>query len=107
MKKIRINELARECEQPNSAVLALLSQFGVTEKKTHSSSVDDDVADQIRRHFGIVVERPAVAEPEAPAAEAAPGPEVVPDALSAAPADSSVHGESDTIEDAGSSSEQV
>jgi translation initiation factor IF-2 len=64
MKKIRINELARECEQPNSEVLAILPQFGVTEKKTHSSSVDEDVADKVRRHFGAFVER---AQPETPA----------------------------------------
>jgi len=65
MKKIRINELARECEQPNNAILAVLPRFGVTEKKTHSSSVDEDVAEKVRRYFGIVVEKP---EPEAPAA---------------------------------------
>ncbi|MBM3746708.1 MAG: translation initiation factor IF-2 [Acidobacteria bacterium] len=65
MKKIRINELARECEQPNSAILALLAEFGVTEKKTHSSSVDEDVADQVRRHLGILVEEAAPEQPEA------------------------------------------
>jgi translation initiation factor IF-2 len=53
MKKIRINELARECEQPNSAIIAILPEFGVTEKKTHSSSIDEDVAIRIRRHFGV------------------------------------------------------
>lgn len=68
MKKIRINELARECEQPNSVILALLPQFGITEKKTHSSSIDEEIADKIRRHFGIVVEREEA--PPAPAAEA-------------------------------------
>ncbi len=63
MRKIRINELARECEQPNHAVIQILPQFGVTEKKTHSSSIDEDVADRIRAHFGAVVEhRPE--EPE-------------------------------------------
>ncbi|MEK7409754.1 MAG: translation initiation factor IF-2 [Acidobacteriota bacterium] len=66
MKKIRINELARECEQPNAAILAILSPFGVTEKKTHSSSVDEDVADKIRRHFGVLVEQPAAEEAAAP-----------------------------------------
>jgi translation initiation factor IF-2 len=54
MKKIRINELARECEQPNSAIIAVLPEFGVTEKKTHSSSIDEDVAILIRRHFGVM-----------------------------------------------------
>jgi len=52
-------------------VLALLSQFGVTEKKTHSSSIDEDIADKIRRHFGILVERPEEAAPEAAGALAA------------------------------------
>jgi translation initiation factor IF-2 len=66
MRKTRINELARECEQPNSAIIAILPQFGVTEKKTHSSSIDDDVADRIRRHFGVLAEE---AEPEAAGAE--------------------------------------
>ncbi|MGD0202068.1 MAG: translation initiation factor IF-2 N-terminal domain-containing protein, partial [Bryobacteraceae bacterium] len=78
MSKVRINELARECEQPNSAVLALLAEFGVTEKKTHSSSIDADVADKIRRRFGIHVETPeaesagALAQPAEGAPEAAP-----------------------------------
>ena len=64
MKKIRINELARECEQPNSVILALLPQFGITEKKTHSSSIDEEIAEKIRRHFGIIKEQPE-AEPQA------------------------------------------
>ena len=49
MKKIRINELARELEVKPQRVLDLLPEFGVTEKKTHSSSVDEDVAEKIRR----------------------------------------------------------
>jgi translation initiation factor IF-2 len=69
MKKIRINELARECEQPNSAIIAVLPQFGVTEKKTHSSSIDEDVAERIRRHFGAPG---AGAESEGPGESAAP-----------------------------------
>ncbi len=71
MKKIRINELARECEQPNSVIIAILPQFGVTEKKTHSSSIDEDVANEIRRHFGVFVEQ---REAEAPVEEGEPAP---------------------------------
>ncbi len=56
MKKIRINELARECEQPNGVIIGILLQFGVTEKKTHSSSIDEDVADRIRAHFRALAE---------------------------------------------------
>ncbi|MGA2326300.1 MAG: translation initiation factor IF-2 [Bryobacteraceae bacterium] len=78
MKKIRINELARECEQPNSVIIAILPEFGVTEKKTHSSSIDEDVADAIRRHYGVFVEPrapeiAAEAREPAPAAAAEPG----------------------------------
>ena len=44
MKKIRINELARELEVKPGVILDLLPELGVQEKKTHSSSVDEDVA---------------------------------------------------------------
>src|SRR5438105_9344300 len=49
MGKIRINELARQLEVPSHEILEMLPKLGVTEKKTHSSSVEDDVAEQIRR----------------------------------------------------------
>ena len=52
MSKIRINELARELEVPNNRILELLPGLGVTEKKTHSSSIDDDVAIKIRHIIG-------------------------------------------------------
>ncbi len=88
MKKIRINELARELEVKPQRVLELLPEFGVTEKKTHSSSVDEDVAEKIRRlvageggggegrearheepeEFEMAHETVAVAEPPAPVA---------------------------------------
>jgi translation initiation factor IF-2 len=82
MKKTRINELARELEVKPNRILELLPEFGVTEKKTHSSSIDDDVADQIRRHLGGYVgprEMPAdeVAEIE-PESPAAPAPSAAP-----------------------------
>src|SRR5579859_7941193 len=48
MKKIRINELARQLEMPSHEILDMLPELGVTEKKTHSSSIDEDVADKIR-----------------------------------------------------------
>src|SRR5687767_14687828 len=53
MSKIRINELARELEVKPSRILDLLPELGVHDKKTHSSSLDDDVAAAIRRHFGF------------------------------------------------------
>ena len=53
MKKIRINELARELEVKPGVILDLLPEFGVSEKKTHSSSIDEDVAISVKhRLFG-------------------------------------------------------
>ncbi len=49
MSKIRINELARELEVKPNVILDLLPELGVGDKKTHSSSLDDDVALQIRQ----------------------------------------------------------
>jgi translation initiation factor IF-2 len=47
--QIRINELARELEVKAKAILELLPGLGVAEKKTHSSSVDVDVAEKVRK----------------------------------------------------------
>ncbi len=67
MSKIRINELARELEVKPNVILELLPELGVSEKKTHSSSIDEDVALEVRRR--LVGENGAVA---APAREAEP-----------------------------------
>src|SRR5580698_8412174 len=53
MKKIRINVLARELEVKSHLILDLLPGLGVSEKLTHSSSIDEDVADKLRIRFGI------------------------------------------------------
>ena len=52
MSKIRINELARELEVKPNRILELLPEFGVEEKKTHSSSIDEDVAIAIKKKLG-------------------------------------------------------
>ena len=44
--KIRINDLARELEVKSKAILDVLTKVGVTEKKTHSSSIEEDEAEQ-------------------------------------------------------------
>src|SRR5579862_8695478 len=71
MKKIRINELARELEVKAHEILERLPELGVTEKKTHSSSLDEDVAIKLRRLYGVEapVEEPGeeAAEPDVPA----------------------------------------
>src|ERR1700690_4305241 len=55
MKKIRINELARELEVKAHEILDRLPELGVSEKKTHSSSIDEDVAIKLRRLYGFDV----------------------------------------------------
>ncbi len=96
MKKIRINELARELEVKAQEIIDRLPEFGVTERKTHSSSVDEDVAIKLRRAFGHgAPEEPAEPEvkepapdagqpapqrPEAPAPQAEPKADAAPEA---------------------------
>src|SRR5258708_1395623 len=70
MKKIRINELARQLEIPSHEILEMLTELGVAEKKTHSSSIDDDVAEKIRLRVsgnGTAVAEPRAEEQEQPA----------------------------------------
>ncbi|MFY9561246.1 MAG: translation initiation factor IF-2 N-terminal domain-containing protein, partial [Terriglobales bacterium] len=51
MSKIRINDLARELEVKSKAILDALIEVGVTEKKTHSSSLEEHEAALLRKHF--------------------------------------------------------
>jgi translation initiation factor IF-2 len=88
MKKIRINELARELEVKAHEILERLPELGVTEKKTHSSSIDEDVALRLRRLYGqevpeldemerattIAEEAPVEIAEEPPSAQPAPRP---------------------------------
>jgi translation initiation factor IF-2 len=55
--KIRINDLARELEVKSKAILDVLPQVGVTEKKTHSSSIEVDEAERVRQFFTKQAER--------------------------------------------------
>ncbi len=74
--QIRINELARELEVKAKMILDYLPQAGVTEKKTHSSSIDVAAAEKVRRHFAelaaaeVAAEKAAVAEKAAKEAAA-------------------------------------
>src|SRR5438874_1405622 len=65
--QVRINELARELEVKAKAIIDLLPGFGVTEKKTHSSSIPVDVADKVRKKIQGVAEAEAQAEAAAKA----------------------------------------
>ena len=71
MGKIRINELARELEVKSNVVIEYLAELGIPDKKSHSSALDDDLADKVRGHFRAGGE---TAMEEVEAAPAAPSP---------------------------------
>src|ERR1700685_1037386 len=48
MSKVRINDLARELEVKSKAIRDTLPLVGVTEKKTHSSSLEEHEAEKVR-----------------------------------------------------------
>src|SRR6516165_9842448 len=73
--QVRINELARELEVKAKAIIDLLPGFGVSEKKTHSSSIPVDVAERVRQAIRgsvdaeaaeAVAKRPVAPAPAAP-----------------------------------------
>ncbi|HXY06510.1 MAG TPA: translation initiation factor IF-2 [Terriglobales bacterium] len=67
MSKIRINDLARELEVKSKAILDVLPGVGVTEKKTHSSSLEEHEAEKVRAHFRAAAgESPAAAKAARP-----------------------------------------
>ena len=76
MGKIRINELARELEVKSNVVIDYLAEVGHPDKKSHSSALDDDLADKVRAHFRAGGE--SATEPEkveaAPPAPVQPAP---------------------------------
>jgi len=51
MSKVRINDLARELEVKSKPILDALKAVGVTEPKTHSSSIEEDEAEKVRAYF--------------------------------------------------------
>jgi hypothetical protein len=63
---LRINELARELEVKAKVLIYLLPCFGVTEKKTRTSSIPINVAQQIRAARALIHRAAALAT--APAA---------------------------------------
>jgi len=65
--QVRINELARELEVKAKAIIDLLPGYGVTEKKTHSSSIPEDVAEKVRKKILGAAEEEAQAEATAKA----------------------------------------
>jgi translation initiation factor IF-2 len=50
-EKIRINDLARELEVKAKVILEILPLVGVSEKKTHSSSIMVDEAESVKKYY--------------------------------------------------------
>src|SRR5258707_378993 len=65
LNQIRINELARELEVKAKAIIDYLPEAGVTEKKTHSSSIDVSAAEVVRKHFRDAADAEAAGEEKA------------------------------------------
>src|SRR5271155_2984400 len=93
--QVRINELARELEIKAKVLIEYLPEVGVTEKKTHSSSIDNSHAELVRKHFLGLAAQEAAAEAEKvkaaatkskPSRPAAPAQPAAPIAAAAAPA---------------------
>jgi len=59
MSKVRINDLARELEVKSKAILDSLPHVGVTEKKTHSSSLEEHEAEKVRAYIRGMAEASA------------------------------------------------
>ena len=62
MSKVRINDLARELEVKSKAILDTLPLVGVTEKKTHSSSLEEHEAEKVRVYIRSSAEGSSAAE---------------------------------------------
>ena len=66
---IRINDLCRELKIKAKVLIDYLPQVGLTEKKTHSSSIDLATAEKVRKHFGELVRAGVPLNPSLPQSE--------------------------------------
>src|SRR5271168_2350459 len=83
--QIRINELARELEIKAKVLIDYLPEVGVKEKKTHSSSIEVDQAERVRKHFlGLAAQEAAAEAAKTAAVKAKAAPRSAP--VAAAPA---------------------
>src|SRR5580704_8054903 len=84
--QIRINKLARELEIKAKMLIDYLPEIGVTEKKTHSSSIEVEQAVLVRKHFQqLAAEEAAAEEAKNPKAKPAARPVAAPPPAAAPP----------------------
>ncbi|HWP84043.1 MAG TPA: translation initiation factor IF-2 N-terminal domain-containing protein, partial [Terriglobia bacterium] len=68
---MRINELARELEVKAKAIIDYLAEIGVEGKRSHSSTIEEELVEKVKAHFRAE----AASQPPAPPAAPAPAPE--------------------------------
>jgi len=51
LRKVRINDLARELEVKSKLILDVLLKVGIVERKTHSSSIEEDEARRVTKYI--------------------------------------------------------
>src|SRR5262252_6786963 len=66
MPKLRVYQLARELNRDNAEIIRELQHMGVP-VTSHSNTVEDRLADRLRRELGVYA--PEEAKPEAPQEE--------------------------------------
>lgn len=65
--QVRVNDLARELQVRAKEIIDLLPEFGVTEKKTHSSDIPADAAEKVRKRINPSANAAVDPETTAPA----------------------------------------
>src|SRR5688572_1340544 len=63
MPKLRVYQLARELNRDNSEIIRELQHMGVP-VTSHSNTVEDRLADQLRKTLGVFEPEAAIREPE-------------------------------------------
>ena len=71
MAKMKIHELAKEVEKQSKEVIAFLQEKGI-EAKAAQSTVEEDAAELVRKHFGTNAKKPEPTGEKQPAGEKQP-----------------------------------
>ena len=78
MAKMKIHELAKEVEKQSKEVIAFLQEKGI-EAKAAQSTVEEDAAELVRKHFGTNVKKPEPTGEKQPVGEKPPQAEKKPE----------------------------
>src|SRR5215472_11029618 len=92
MSKVRINDLARELEIKSRVLLEYLPEIGISDKRSHSSAIEEEEAEKVRNHFRALDQPPS--EELASPAPPPPSP-VTPPAAALPGASAALHAEAE------------